>query len=163
VRRSMREGAEERALHLVAAASRAVRDAGPACGRELAACEDELGYLEAEALRGAGRIDQAVAAYRALNRPGAPPAMRQNALYAAAELERRRGRTRAACADYEGALTAAPRGALREEALVGAMECAEELGDRARAAALGRKYLAEFPDGRAAPDARRSIAGALRP
>jgi tetratricopeptide (TPR) repeat protein len=159
----MREGAEERALHLVAAASRAVRDAGPACGRELAACEDELGYLEAEALRGAGRIDQAVAAYRALNRPGAPPAMRQNALYAAAELERRRGRTRAACADYEGALGAAPRGALREEALVGAMECAEELGDRARAAALGRKYLAEFPDGRAAPDARRSIAGAPRP
>jgi len=162
-RRTMRGGDEARALRLIAAAGRAARDGAPSCGRELAACEDELGYLDAEALRAAGRLDEAVAAYRTLNRAGAPPEMRQNALYAAAELERRRGRTRAACADYEGALAAAPRGALREESLVGAMECAEELGERARAGALGRKYLAEFPTGRAGADARRVVAGAPRP
>ena len=39
---------------------------------ERGACEDELRYLHAEALNQAGRLDDAVAAYRALDRRGAP-------------------------------------------------------------------------------------------
>ena len=162
-RQSMRGGDNDRALGLVSGASRSARQTGPSCASEIAACEDELGYLRAEALRAAGRIDDAVGAYRALNRPGAPAAMRQNALYAAAELERRRGRTREAGTDYESALSVAPRGVLREEALVGAMESAAELGERARASAFARRYLAEFPDGRAAPAARRLAGEAPHP
>jgi anti-sigma factor RsiW len=162
-RQSMRGGGDERALRLVGAASRSARDAGPACARELSACQDELGYLGAEALRGAGRVDEAIGAFRALNRPGAPAAMRQNALYAAAELARARGRTREARADYESALAVAPHGALREEAVIGSMESADALGDRGRAAALARIYLGDFPDGRDAPTARRLLSSAPRP
>jgi ferric-dicitrate binding protein FerR (iron transport regulator) len=156
-RQSMRGGDNDRALRLVAGASRSTRDGAPACSRELLACEDELGYLRAEALRGAGRIDDAVSAYKALNRAGAPAAMRQNALYAAAELERRKGRAREAGADYESALLVAPRGALHEEALVGSMESAAQAGERGRASAFARRYLSEFPTGRAAPAAQRLV------
>jgi ferric-dicitrate binding protein FerR (iron transport regulator) len=154
-RDSMRGGDNARAVRLVTAASRSLRDADASCSRVLGGCDDELRYLRAEALRGAGRFDDAIGAYRALNRAGAPAATRQNALYAAAELERRRGRRAAALADYESALAAAPRGALQEEALVGAMECADLVGDHARAATLARRYLSELPDGRARTVARR--------
>ena len=155
VRDSMRRGDNDRALRLVASASHAAHDVDASCGRLLESCDDELSYLRAEALRSAGRLDDAVAAYKTLNRTGAPAAMRQNALYAAAELERRRGGTAAALADYEGAVAASPRGALHEEALIGSMESAELLGDHARAAAWARRYLGELPDGRAAALARR--------
>jgi tetratricopeptide (TPR) repeat protein len=154
-RDSMRGGDNERAARQVTAASRSLRDADASCGRVLGDCDDELRYLRAEALRGAGRFEDAIGAYRALNRVGAPAATRQNALYAAAELERRRGRRAAALADYESALAAAPHGALHEEALVGAMECADLVGDHARAAKLARRYLSELPDGRARAVARR--------
>jgi ferric-dicitrate binding protein FerR (iron transport regulator) len=154
VRESMRGGDNDRALRLIASASHAAHDDG-SCGKALESCDDELRYLRAEALRAAGRFDDAAAAYKALNRPGAPGAMRQNALYAAAELERRRGSTAAALADYEGALAASPRGALHEEAVIGSMESAELLGDHARAAAWARRYLSELPNGRAAVVARR--------
>jgi outer membrane protein assembly factor BamD (BamD/ComL family) len=95
-----------------------------------------------------------VAAYRALDRRAAPPAMRQNALYAAAQIQRRQGRLTAATADFERALAAAPRGALHEDALVGAMESARAGGDGARARALAARYLEEFPRGLAAATAR---------
>ena len=155
VRASMRGGDSERALRLIADARRAQRGAEASCGGGDGACEDEIRYLHAEALNQAGRFDDAVAAYHALDRRGAPPAMRQNALYAAAQIERRRGRMVAAGTDFERALTAAPRGALHEEALVGAMESAQAAGDTARARALAARYLGEFPGGRAAPAARR--------
>ena len=101
VRDSMRRGDNDRALRLVASAGHAARDVDASCGKVLESCDDELRYLRAEALRSAGRFDDAAAAYKALNRPGAPAATRQNALYAAAELERRRGGTAAALTDYE--------------------------------------------------------------
>ena len=155
VRTSMRSGGSERALRQIAEARRELRAADASCAGSAGACEDELGYLNAEALNQAGRLDDAVAAYRGLDRKGAPSAMRQNALYAAAQIERRQGRLAAAATDFERALAAAPRGALHEDALVGAMECARAAGDAARARALAARYLDEFPRGLAAPAARR--------
>jgi ferric-dicitrate binding protein FerR (iron transport regulator) len=155
VRASMRGGGSERALRLIAEARREMRAADASCEGRAGACEDELGYLHAEALNQAGRLDDATAAYRALDRRGAPAAMRQNALYAAAQIERRQGRMVAAAADFERALAAAPRGALHEDALVGAMESAQGAGDAPRARALAVRYLNEFPRGLAAPAARR--------
>ena len=160
----MRGGDNERALRLVAGASRSARDSDAECARELLACEDELRYLHAEALRGAGRIDDAVAAYKALNRPGAPAAMRQNALYAAAELERRKGRLREAGRRLrERARGRAPGRAARGGAGRLHGERARGRRPRARAGAFARRYLAEFPSGRAAPAARRLVDGAAAP
>jgi ferric-dicitrate binding protein FerR (iron transport regulator) len=119
------------------------------------ACRTELGYLRAEALRSSGRLGNAVDAYKALDRPDAPSATRQNALYAAAQLERRLGQLDAARADFERAMRSAPTGALREEALIGLMETAEQAGDHAAAASAARLYLAAFPHGFGAADARR--------
>lgn len=156
VRASMRAGDAGRAVRLLAERGRAVVDLDPRCGgRAFAACQDDLRYLRAEALNQAGRLDEAVAAYRALDRRGAPPAMKQNALYAAAQIERRRGRNQAARADYERAIGAAPRGGLREEAFIGAMESADAGGERPRARALARRYLSEFPRGLATATATR--------
>jgi outer membrane protein assembly factor BamD (BamD/ComL family) len=151
----MRGGGADRALRQIADARRDLRAAGPRCERSAGACEDELGYLNAEALNQAGRLDDAATAYRALDRRGAPAAMRQNALYAAAVIERRQGRPAAAAADFERALAAAPRGALHEDALVGAMESARVAGDEARARGLAARYLRDFPRGLAARAARR--------
>jgi len=156
VRASMREGDPNRGLRILAEHGRATSDLEPRCGGDdLGACQDELRYLRAEALNEAGRLDDAIAAYHALDRRTAPPAMRQNALYAAAQIERRRGHDGAARADYERALDASPRGALREETLIGAMETAQASGDPRRAGALARRYLGEFPNGIGAPSARR--------
>ena len=161
-RASMRGGDAERALRIVTEARRAGNlDAG--CGGGARACEDELRYLHAEALNQAGRLDEAVGAYRALDRKSAPSAMRQNALYAAAQIERRTGRLTAAGADFERALAVAPRGALYEEALLGAMETARAAGDDARARAFATRYLAEFPRGLAAPAAKRLAGDGPRP
>jgi anti-sigma factor RsiW len=126
-----------------------------ACARRTLSCRDELGYLRAEALRLMGRLEDAVAAYRALDRAAAPPTMRQNALYAAAQLERRLGRLGAARVDYEGALIAFPAGPLREEAMLGALESADRTGDGDAALAAARRYLAAFPRGIGANEARR--------
>jgi TolA-binding protein len=161
-RASMRDGDPTRALRLVADASDA-SESHPACGAPLAACRDELRYLRAEALSQAGRLDDAIGAFQALDRRGAPAAMRQNALYAAARIEMRQARVAAARADFERALAAAPRGALREEAMAGAMTSGETLGDKPRARELARRYLDEFPGGLAAADARRLLSGAPRP
>jgi ferric-dicitrate binding protein FerR (iron transport regulator) len=156
VRASMREGDPGRALRILSERGRTTTEFEARCGGdELAACQDEVRYLHAEALNQAGRLDDAIAAYHALDRRSAPPAMRQNALYAAAQIERRRGHDGAARADYERALDAAPRGALREETLIGAMETAQASGDPRRAGALARRYLGEFPSGIGAPTARR--------
>jgi hypothetical protein len=141
IRAAMRGGDSERALRMIADASRVARAGGAACPGGAGACDDELRYLHAEALNQAGRLDDAVAAYRALDRRGAPSAMRQNALYAAAQIERRQGRPAAAAADFERASAAAPRGALREDALVGAMESAQAAGDGAGARAAAGRYL----------------------
>ena len=159
VRESMRAGDREKALRLLSLEDHKRHDDGAAggCPSGAGACADELGYLRAETLRGAGRIDDAIGAYKALDRRGAPPAMRQNALYAAAELERRQGHPRRARADYQSARTAAPRGALREEARVGEMDSALEAGDGAAAQILARRYLREFPAGLGAAQARRLI------
>jgi ferric-dicitrate binding protein FerR (iron transport regulator) len=152
----MRTGDRAAALHLLLAAREPPRGArgGAVCCVAAVACQDELGYLHAEALRGLGRIDDAIGAYRQLDRRGAPAAMRQNALYAAAQLERRRGHPARARADYQRALAASPRGALREEATLGAMDSAAEAGDRAGAEALARRYLDDFPAGLGAARAR---------
>jgi len=152
VRASMRGGDSERALRMLADARRA-RSGDASCGGS--ACDDELRYLHAEALNQAGRFDDAVASYRALDRRGAPAAMRQNALYAAAQIERRQGHLAAAAADFERA--AAAHGALHEEALVGAMESARAAGDAPRARALAARYLEEFPRGLGAPAARKLV------
>ncbi len=164
-RDSMRAGDQARALRQLGAASGGLRaaHASAACGRAgVGACEDELGYLRAEALRGAGRLDDAIAAYRRLGGRAEPAAMRQNALYAAAELEARRGQAARARADYQRALAVAPRGALAGESMLGAMDSAAALGDHAAAAALARRYLAAFPGGLGATRARR-IADGQRP
>lgn len=156
VRASMREGDPAHALRILSERGRTTSELEARCGGdELGACQDELRYLRAEALNQAGRLDDAIAAYRALDQRSAPPAMRQNALYAAAQIERRRGHDRAARADYERALDAAPRGALREETLIGAMETAQASGEPGHAGALARRYLGEFPNGIGAPTARR--------
>ena len=157
VRARMRAGGDGGALRLLASASRLAREVAPTCAHEISSCGDELGYLRAEALSASGRIDEAVNAYAALNRPTAPVAMRQNALFAAAELERRRGRTASARRYYDSARSADPRGALREEALIGSMETAAEAGDSPHARALAKKYLADFPAGRASVSARRLL------
>jgi ferric-dicitrate binding protein FerR (iron transport regulator) len=153
-RAGMRGGDPERALRLIADAR---RGGDAVCPGGAGACDDELGYLHAEALNQAGRLDDAVTAYRTLDRRGAPSAMRQNALYAAAQIERRQGRPAAAAADFERALAAAPRGALHEDALVGAMESARAAGDLPRARALAARYLDESPRGLAAPSARKLV------
>jgi len=165
VRESMRAGNQARALRQLGAVAGKLRaaHASPACGRVgVSACQDELGYLRAEALRGAGRRDAAIAAYRRLGGRAQPAAMRQNAFYAAAELEARRGHSARARADYQRALAAAPRGALAGESMLGAMDSAEALGDHAAAASLARRYLGGFPGGLGAVRARR-IAGAEPP
>ncbi|MCU1280962.1 MAG: transcriptional regulator, putative protein [bacterium] len=128
----------------------------PSC-RPLA-CRTELGYLRAEALRASGHLDDAVAAYKALDRRDAPSATRQNALYAAALLERRSGNNSAARVDFERALAAAPGGALREEAMLGAMESADQSGDHAAAIVAARRYVDAFPNGLSAAAARRIVA-----
>ena len=163
VRTSMRGGDADRALRMIADARRASRDGDAGCGGGARACDDELRYLNAEALNQSGRLDEAVAAYHALDRKGAPSAMRQNALYAAAQIEKRNGRLTAATADFERALAAAPGGALHEEALVGAMESARAGGDTGRARALATRYLREFPRGLAAASARRMVGDGTRP
>jgi hypothetical protein len=156
VRASMREGEPGHALRILSERGRTTSELEARCGGDdLSACQDELRYLRAEALNQAGRLDDAISAYHALDRRTAPAAMRQNALYAAAQIERRRGHEAAARADYERALDAAPHGALREETLIGAMETAQASGNPRRAGALARRYLGEFPNGIGAPTARR--------
>jgi hypothetical protein len=158
--RAVRSGAPDRALRLAIEGARDLHGARAACGGGVAACQDELGYLRAEALRVQGRLDEAVHAFKVLDGNTAPPAMRQNALYAAAEIERRLGRSTAAQADYERAFAAAPRGPLRDEALAGAMDSAAAGGGTEQARALARRYLAQFPHGMAAARARRLAGGA---
>ena len=160
---AMRGGDTQRAMRLIADGGRDARAADTNACPEIAPCQDELRYLRAEVLNQAGRFDDAIAAYHALDRRGAPPAMRQNALYAAAQIERRQGRLAAARADYERALAVTPRAALHEEALVGAMETASAAGDSARARALATRYLKEFPRGLAVATARQLADGGARP
>jgi ferric-dicitrate binding protein FerR (iron transport regulator) len=155
VRAALRSGESERARRVLAEGARAARQAPGACTARLVPCDDELRYLNAEMLQVQGHLEAAAHAFRALDRPGAPPPTRQNALYAAARLEQRLGHAREASAEFERALDAAPRGALGDEALGGAMESAAAAGDGARAAALARRYLSEFPRGLMAPAARR--------
>ncbi len=154
VRRQLRERRYGRALDGIASV---VHDA--ACAQRIHSCRDELGYLDAEALRLSGRTDAAVVAYKTLNRKDAPGATRQNALYAAAQLERRMGQLDAARKDFAAAHAAAPSGALADEALSAAMRAAASAGDALGAATLARRYLEQFPLGLAATEARR-FAGA---
>ncbi len=147
-RRSMRTRDYSGALALLERAS------GVRSGCPRPSCAGEIGYLRAEALRLAGQLESAVTAYRALDGAGALPATRQNARYAAAQLERRLGRISDARADYEAALRVLPMGALREEAMLGAMEMSDKLGDAPAALTAARRYLAAFPTGLGAAQAR---------
>jgi hypothetical protein len=159
-RAAMRAGQAARAVRLVEAAmaeAEACDDGTPAA----TSCRDELRYLRAEALREDGRLEAAVAAYRALDRRSAPAAMRQNALYAAAGLEQRLGRPAAARADFQRAYAAAPGGALGEEALLGALDSAAAEGPASAAAEAARRYLEAFPAGRGAARAR-TLSGVVR-
>ena len=121
-------------------------------------CLGELGYLRAEALHQAGKIEAAVAAYRSLDRPGSTRAMRQNALYAAGLLERRLGRSADARQSFEHAFAANPDGALAEESLAGLLDLAQP-GD-AEARAHAERYLARYPKGMAAARARHLLSNA---
>lgn len=121
-------------------------------------CLDELGYLRAEALSRAGKTEAAIGAYRALNRPGATRAMRQNALYAAGLLERKLGRIPEARQSFEHALAANPEGGLTEEALAALLDLAPPASLESRAAA--ERYLARYPHGMAAARARRILSDA---
>jgi ferric-dicitrate binding protein FerR (iron transport regulator) len=152
-RASMRTGNAAGALRLVEGAMAARLDCTDSSASS-SSCRDELRYLRAEALRQEGRVDAAVAAYKALDHRAAPAPMRQNAFYAAAQLEQRLGRHAAARADFERALAAAPSGALREEALLGAMDSAAAARETDRAAELAARYLASFPAGLGAARAR---------
>ncbi len=154
VRGAMRAGAYDRAQSLLEPALQLRPDCRPLV------CRNELGYLRAEALRGSGRLDDAVAAYKLLDRRDAPSATRQNALYAAAQLERRLGKLAAARSDFDRALAAAPDGALREESMLGAMEAADRAGDHAAAVAAAHRYLDAFPQGIGAAQARRIVGSA---
>ena len=153
VRKAMRAGNSMRAIELVDETLAKFEDCTPT-----SRCLDELGYLRAEALRQAGRLDGAITAFKSLNRAGATRAMRQNALYAAAQLERKAGRDEAARQSLERAYAVHPDGALSEEALAGLLELpagAGGPGDDPRAAA--ERYLARFPQGMAAARARRIL------
>jgi ferric-dicitrate binding protein FerR (iron transport regulator) len=153
VRRAMRVGSPARALDLVDEAMGRAMDCPPE-----ARCLDELGYLRAEALGQSGRVEAAVAAYRSLNRAGAPRAMRQNALYAAGLLERRLGRAEDARRSFEQALAVNPDGALAEEALANLVELADPASAEARTTA--EHYLSRYPKGMAATRARRILSDA---
>lgn len=150
VRKTMRAGNALRAMDMVDEALAKFENCAPT-----SRCLGELGYLRAEALRQAGRLDGAVAAFKSLNRAGATRAMRQNALYAAAQLERKLGRDEAARQSLERAYAAYPDGALSEEALAGLLDLPTGAGGDARAAA--ERYLARFPQGLAAQRARRIL------
>jgi len=153
VRKAMRAGNAMRAIELVDETLAKFEDCAPT-----SRCLDELGYLRAEALRQAGRLDGAITAFKSLNRAGATRAMRQNALYAAAQLERTAGRDEAARQSLERAYAVHPDGALSEEALAGLLDlpvAAGGPGDDSRAAAV--RYLARFPQGMAASRARRIL------
>jgi ferric-dicitrate binding protein FerR (iron transport regulator) len=154
-RKAMRAGTPARAVDLVEQALGQFADCSPS-----QRCLDELGYLRAEALRLAGRLEAAVGAFRSLNRPGATRAMSQNALYAAAQLERRLGRTADARGSLERAYAAYPDGALAEEALAALLDLLEPASAEARATA--ERYLARFPQGVAAGRARSILVGAPR-
>jgi hypothetical protein len=150
-RRAMRGGQPSRALRLLD--ERASRDDVQASQR----CRDEIGYLRAEALRASGRPREAILAYLRLDRHGAEPAMRQNALFAAGELEERTGRHLAAHRRFEAALAVAPSGGLREEAMERAMQAAFAGRETALARAAAQRYLREFPGGGSSPAARRIL------
>ena len=152
-RKAMRAGSPLRAVDIVDEALGEAENCAPT-----SRCLDELGYLRAEALRQAGRLDGAVTAFKSLNRAGATRAMRQNALYAAAQLERKLGRGEEARQSLERAYAAYPNGALSEEALAGLLDLLESTSPDARAAA--ERYLARFPQGLAAVRARRILSGA---
>jgi tetratricopeptide (TPR) repeat protein len=152
-RKAMRAGSPLRAVDIVDEALGEAQSCAPALR-----CLEELGYLRAEALRQAGRLDGAVTAFKSLNRAGATRAMRQNALYAAAQLERKLGRGEDARQSLERAYAAYPDGALSEEALAGLLDLLESTSPDARAAA--ERYLARFPQGLAAVRARRILSGA---
>jgi outer membrane protein assembly factor BamD (BamD/ComL family) len=124
-------------------------------------CLDELGYLRAEALRQAGRLDAAVTAYKSLSRAGATRAMRQNALYAAAQIERRLGRPEDARQSLERAYAAYPNGALGEEAMAALLDLLDATGADARPTA--DRYLARYPQGIVAARARRILSRTSRP
>jgi outer membrane protein assembly factor BamD (BamD/ComL family) len=155
----MRGGDFERARRQLVEGQRLVSNNSPdtECDRiaGLNTCADELRYLNAEVLNQSGRLDDAVTAYRALDRRSATSAMRQNALYAAAQIERRQGHPKAAASDFERASAVAPRGALHEDALAGAMQSASDAGDKTRARELAARYLREYPRGLTAPAARK--------
>jgi tetratricopeptide (TPR) repeat protein len=144
-RRAMRASQPLRALELLDEADESQ------AGRR---CRDEIGYLRAEALRTAGRLREAIVAYRRLDRRGAEPAMRQNALFAAGELEERSGHHAAAYRRFEDALAVAPAGGLREEAMARAMQSAWAGRDQAQALSAAQRYLREYPAGTSAGRAR---------
>jgi tetratricopeptide (TPR) repeat protein len=150
-RRAMRAGQPLRALHLLD--DRGQVDTTQASQR----CRDEIGYLRAEALRAAGRLRDAIAAYVRLDRHGAEPAMRQNALFAAGELEERLGRHAAAYQRFESALAVAPSGGLREEAMAGAMHAAWAARDAKLARPAAERYLGVYANGSAAHRARQIL------
>jgi ferric-dicitrate binding protein FerR (iron transport regulator) len=156
IRKTMRAGNHLRALEMVDEALAQVDRCLPT-----ARCLDELGYLRAEALRQAGRLDGAVVAFKSLNRAGATRAMRQNALFAAAHLERRLGRNADARQSLERAYAANPDGALAEEALAGLLDLFDSTSAGAKAAA--ERYMARYPQGMAAARARRILSPPLQP
>ena len=150
-RRAMRAGQPGRALTLL-------DEHGPAPGMQGSQrCRDEMGYLRAEALRASGRLREAIAAYLKLDRRGAEPAMRQNALFAAGELEERAGRPQAAYRRFEGALAVAPTGGLREEAMARAMQAAWAAHCGKAAVVAAQRYLEAYPGGASAPGAQQIL------
>jgi TolA-binding protein len=154
-RKAMRADKPQKALAVIEAAL-AAGDA-----RMPTRCQDELGYLRAEALRQSGETAQAITAFKSLDRPRATKAMRQNALYAAGQLEARRGNQAQAGRLFDRAYSSYPDGALAEESLAGLLEAQARAGAGAQGTA--RRYLDRFPSGMAAARARGILSAPLPP
>ena len=120
------------------------------------ALEPEANVTRIEALLRLGRHDQALGLLDGLALTTA--GVGREMLVARAELRAEKGRRAAALNDFNSLLSAdAPPDLVSERALYGRATCRAQMGDGARARADLQNYLARFPAGRFADQARTLI------